>query len=52
MLDGANGIGALKMPMICEALSGLLEVDVRNTGQQDGDVLNLDCGADFVQVGG
>ena len=50
ILDGANGVGALKVPMLTEALGDLLKIDLRNTGQAKGDVLNFECGADFVFV--
>lgn len=47
MLDGANGVGALKMKKLQEYLGDSLEVAVFNSG--DGK-LNYLCGADHVKV--
>ncbi|KAJ0243760.1 Phosphoacetylglucosamine mutase [Hirschfeldia incana] len=47
VLDGANGVGGLKMEVLRGFLSGL-DVEIRNTGR-DGGVLNERVGADFVQ---
>ena len=46
-LDGANGVGALKMRMLQQYLGECLDVAVFNNG--DGK-LNFQCGADFVKV--
>lgn len=46
-LDGANGVGALKMKILQQHLGQCLEVSVFNSG--DGK-LNFQCGADFVKV--
>lgn len=47
-LDGANGVGALKMKALQEYLGNSLEVSIFNSG--DGK-LNYQCGADYVKVG-
>jgi len=46
-LDGANGVGALKMKQFQEYLGNSIEVTVYNSG--DGK-LNFQCGADHVKV--
>ena len=46
-LDGANGVGALKMKTLQQYLGDCLQVSLYNTG--DGK-LNHQCGADFVKV--
>lgn len=46
-LDGANGVGALKMKILQQHLENSLEVSIFNNG--DGK-LNYQCGADFVKV--
>lgn len=46
-LDGANGVGALKMKTLQEYLGECLEVSIFNSG--DGK-LNYQCGADHVKV--
>ncbi len=46
-LDGANGVGALKMKILQQHLGGCLDVTVFNSG--DGK-LNYQCGADHVKV--
>ncbi|KAL5197175.1 hypothetical protein ABZP36_000687 [Zizania latifolia] len=47
IVDGANGIGGLKLEEIKAKISGL-DIDVRNSGKGEG-ILNERCGADFVQ---
>ncbi|KAH0860577.1 hypothetical protein HID58_088838, partial [Brassica napus] len=47
LLDGANGVGGMKMEVLRGFLSNL-DVEIRNTGR-DGGVLNEGVGADFVQ---
>lgn len=47
LLDGANGVGALKIKKLQEHLGDSLEVTVFNCG--DGK-LNFLCGADYVKV--
>ncbi|XP_018511176.1 phosphoacetylglucosamine mutase [Brassica rapa] len=47
VLDGANGVGGLKMEVLIRSLSDI-DVEIRNTGR-DGGVLNEGVGADFVQ---
>jgi len=37
--------------MVQEALGEFLSIDLRNNGQKADDVLNLNCGADFVYRG-
>ncbi|KAL6905409.1 hypothetical protein ACP4OV_003010 [Aristida adscensionis] len=48
IVDGANGIGGVKLQQIKQELSGL-DITVRNSGQEGEGVLNEMCGADFVQ---
>ncbi len=48
--DGANGVGALKMRSLLTHLGEGLEVEIFNSGEEAGDVLNHECGADFVKV--
>ncbi|KAF0920016.1 hypothetical protein E2562_032499 [Oryza meyeriana var. granulata] len=47
IVDGANGIGGLKLEEIKPKISGL-DIHVRNSGRGEG-ILNEKCGADFVQ---
>ncbi|WVZ72810.1 hypothetical protein U9M48_021212 [Paspalum notatum var. saurae] len=47
-VDGANGIGGLKLEQIKAELSDL-DVIVRNSGKEGEGILNHMCGADFVQ---
>lgn len=47
MLDGANGVGALKVNEIKDKLDTLLKIQVYNSGNG---ILNYKCGADFVKV--
>ena len=50
--DGANGVGAAKMRAMAESINSggnLLDVQVVNDGNHQGDILNLGCGADFIQ---
>ncbi|CAH8381428.1 unnamed protein product [Eruca vesicaria subsp. sativa] len=47
VLDGANGVGGVKMEELRGYLSNL-DIEIRNTGR-DGGVLNESVGADFVQ---
>ncbi|BAF21031.1 phosphoacetylglucosamine mutase [Oryza sativa Japonica Group] len=47
IVDGANGIGGLKLEEIKAKISGL-DIHVRNSGKGEG-ILNESCGADFVQ---
>ena len=51
-VDGANGVGAgkLKAMLASEFLGGSLDVTIVNDGTASGDVLNHQCGADFVKV--
>nr|BAJ34311.1 unnamed protein product [Eutrema halophilum] len=47
IVDGANGVGGLKLEELRESLNNL-DLEIRNTGR-DGGVLNEGVGADFVQ---
>ena len=51
-VDGANGVGAgkLKAMLPREFLGDSLDLTIVNDGTADGDVLNHQCGADFVKV--
>ncbi|CAD6240554.1 unnamed protein product [Miscanthus lutarioriparius] len=48
IVDGANGIGGVKLEQIKAELSGL-DINVRNSGKEGEGILNHMCGADFVQ---
>ena len=48
IVDGANGIGGVKLEQIKVELSGL-DIIVRNSGKEGEGILNHMCGADFVQ---
>ncbi|CAL4952390.1 unnamed protein product [Urochloa decumbens] len=48
IVDGANGIGGVKLEQIKAELSGL-DIIVRNSGKEGEGILNHLCGADFVQ---
>lgn len=50
MFDGANGVGAQKMKEFLTFLGDSIQMEIVNDGTQPGDVLNADCGADFVKV--
>lgn len=47
-VDGANGVGALKMTEMAKHLQGLLPINVFNDGSNG--ELNENCGADHVKV--
>ncbi|KAF7828526.1 phosphoacetylglucosamine mutase [Senna tora] len=47
VVDGANGVGGIKLEALQKLLSGLI-IEVRNDGENGG-VLNEGVGADFVQ---
>ena len=51
-VDGANGVGAgkLKAMLSSEFLGESLDVTIVNDGTASGDVLNHQCGADYVKV--
>ena len=49
-VDGANGVGAGKLKAIIPFLGDSLNVTIVNDGTADGDILNHQCGADFVKV--
>jgi phosphoacetylglucosamine mutase len=48
IVDGANGIGGLKLEEIKPKLARL-DIVVRNPGKKGEGILNERCGADFVQ---
>ena len=48
IVDGANGIGGVKLEQIKAKLSGI-DINVRNSGKEGEGILNHMCGADFVQ---
>lgn len=48
IVDGANGIGGVKLEQIMVELSGI-DISVRNSGKEGEGILNHMCGADFVQ---
>lgn len=48
IVDGANGIGGVKLEQIKADLSGL-DIIVRNSCREGEGILNHTCGADFVQ---
>ena len=47
VVDGANGVGGVKLKVLEKLLNGLV-IEVRNSGE-DGGVLNEGVGADNVQ---
>ena len=47
IVDGANGVGGVKLKILDKLLNGLV-IEVRNTGEGGG-VLNEGVGADYVQ---
>lgn len=47
LLDGANGVGALKVNEIKSELENLLNIKVYNSGNGK---LNDKCGADYIKV--
>lgn len=51
VVDGANGVGALKVGKFTSILSNLLNVrlEIRNDGTWPRDVVNEKCGADYIQ---
>ena len=48
VVDGANGVGALKMSELAKHLNNVLPLSVLNDGSTG--ELNKNCGADFVKV--
>jgi phosphoacetylglucosamine mutase len=48
IVDGANGIGRVKLQQIKTELSGL-DIIVRNSGNEGEGILYHMCGVDFVQ---
>ncbi|CAM0905615.1 unnamed protein product [Alopecurus aequalis] len=48
IVDGANGIGGLKLEQLKPKLARL-DIAVRNSGKEGEGILNKRCGADFVQ---
>ena len=49
-VDGANGVGAGKLKAMVPFLGDSLAVTIVNDGTAEGDILNHQCGADFVKV--
>lgn len=47
-MDGANGVGAIKLLQLQKKLK-ILEMHIRNNGQDGRGILNLGVGADYVQ---
>jgi len=47
LLDGANGVGALKMKILQDHLGNSLDTSIFNSGNGK---LNFQCGADYVKV--
>lgn len=47
LLDGANGVGAIKMKELLPHIQDVLKVQIYNDGNG---ILNHNCGADFVKV--
>ncbi|KAI4315164.1 hypothetical protein L6164_028005 [Bauhinia variegata] len=47
VVDGANGVGGVKLKVLEKLLNGLI-IEVRNSGE-DGGILNEGVGADYVQ---
>ena len=55
IFDGANGVGSVAMKGLLKQLNDLeensLKVEIFNANVDNGEMLNLNCGADFVKVG-
>ena len=55
IFDGANGVGAIAMNGLLKSISKLdediIQVQMFNGQVDNGDLLNSNCGADFVKVG-
>ena len=55
IFDGANGVGAIAMSGLLKSINsiekGIIEVEMYNGQVETGDLLNSNCGADFVKVG-
>lgn len=47
VVDGANGVGGMKLKVLKNSLNDLM-IEIRNSGDEGG-VLNEGVGADFVQ---
>ncbi|XP_022135971.1 phosphoacetylglucosamine mutase [Momordica charantia] len=47
VVDGANGVGGLKLKLLKEMLKGV-SIEIRNSGNEEG-ILNEGVGADYVQ---
>lgn len=47
VVDGANGVGGIKLKVLKNSLNDLM-IEIRNSGDEGG-VLNEGVGADFVQ---
>ena len=52
VLDCANGVGALPMYDVVQALRGFLEIELVNTDTSKHELLNEGCGAEFVHKDG
>jgi len=51
VVDGANGVGAIKAKLFLPLLEQTgLKIKIVNDGDGEDDVLNQDCGADFVKT--
>ena len=55
VFDGANGVGAIAMSGLLKSINsiqeGFIKVEMYNGQVESGDLLNSNCGADFVKVG-
>lgn len=49
-VDCANGVGALKLKEMIPLLSGLVDVEIVNDECDKPEMLNVDCGADYVKT--
>lgn len=47
IVDGSNGVGAIKVKQLKKGLEGVLNIEIFNNGTGE---LNYRCGADYVKV--
>lgn len=50
VVDCANGVGALKLKEMAPLLNGLVDVQIVNDECDKPEMLNMDCGADYVKT--
>ncbi|EEB08565.1 N-acetylglucosamine-phosphate mutase [Schizosaccharomyces japonicus yFS275] len=50
IIDCANGVGAIHLEKLCSMLLPFLEIELVNKNTEQTDLLNKNCGADFVKT--